>query len=219
MLLVRLNLSFDRGVKRNDAKDIGLDTEPTQTTDGGLVRGIGTHYISEAAREEAVALEAEDRRIRKEFAQAYLSAPIPGLYVVPDVESGPRLLASLNVDPRMTARCAVYNLEQGAQLPPAELQEWTARLKRQMEKAPLGRAVNANAEGLAVLERLAACPVLSKATQAALTDLIQLAKLDKLERVEFRRRLSTLAIDVEMGPVVAPRRVAVPKAQEPAAAV
>ena len=50
MIIAKLTITFDRGVASNKAQDIGLETQPTSTQDGGVVRGLGTHFRDEAAR-------------------------------------------------------------------------------------------------------------------------------------------------------------------------
>lgn len=208
MIVAKLTVSFDRGARANRAVDLGLDAEPSQTADGGLVRGLGTHYVSAEEMERVKDCEAEDRRIRGEFTKAFLASPIPGLYVVPSRTAAENALAALSPAPNVSARVAVYVLApSGNALPDAETAEWADRVSKQLARAPLGRGQFANAEGLGVLAKLAACPVLSAETRTALGELLSAARLERVTRVDFKRKLGELSVSLDVGAAVAPRRV------------
>ena len=74
------------------------------------------------------------------------------------------------------------------------------RLRNQLGKVPLGRGKSATAEGLDVLDKLAACPVLAEETAKGLRELIAATRLDRVDRVEFKRRLAEMPLDVAIGP-------------------
>jgi len=240
MIVAKLTVGFDRGAVRNTKEDIvriddaapnnvtgNIVSEGGRTADGGIIRGLGTHYVSEEARATAERCEAEERRIRSAFNRTFVAAPIPGVYLLPDRHSGATLLASLAPSSEVAVRCAVYDLSPHGTLPPAEIAEWTERVKKQLAAVPLGRAENAAAEGLDILDRLAACPVLAEETRLKLRELIAGARIEKIQRVDFKRRLGEIKLDVVVigAPQAAPRRgrvakpAATPSSTQPVAAV
>lgn len=210
MKVGRLTCSFDRGLVRNQARDVGLNTQPTETPSGGPVCGLGTHYRSVEARENAKRWETEERRVRIEFARRFMASPIPGLFVLPERDAGDKLLRSLDVDPNVKIRCVPYDLDPGTDLPTAEVEEWASRIRNQLEAAPLGRGKEAGKQGLEVLDNLAACPVLSKETAQVIRDLVNQARLGQVDRIDFKRRISEINLGVVVGEqeiVVPPRKV------------
>lgn len=209
MLVCKLTISFDRGIARNDPKDVGLDTEPVKTTDGeGLVRGLGTHYRNEEAKTRAEACEAEDRRIRRGYAAEFVRSPIEGLYVVPNREAPRALLTHLAPSADVKVRVSVFNLSSDGAMETDEMKEWQDRIRRQFDKdARLGKEKFAAEDGLATLTRLAECPVLAVETREELLNLIQAARLEKVERKEFKRRIASMDLRIDATPAVGPRRV------------
>lgn len=215
MKIAKLKVSFDRGAKQNTAKDLGLTKLPEVTEDGeGLVRGAGTHWVSAADRDRVKACEAEDRRLRGAFAATFIAAPFGGTYIVTSDTEADDLLVKLTPSALVTATVQVYDLHpKGGKMKPDVTAEWAERIKSQIEKVPLTeKGVDrkyATKTSLAVLEKLAQCPVLAADTRDALLALISDAKLDKLERVEFKRKLADVKLDIDLSGAVKPRRAAV----------
>ena len=209
MIVARLHISYDRGTARNNAPDLGLDSVPEKTSDGtGLVRGLGSHYRSEEARNEATRFAKEEARIRTEFRRSFMAAPMDGYYILPEADAGRELLASLDVDPGVTVGCSEWVIEtSGEERPPEELIEWGDKVKRQIADVPLGRSKVPDAGGLKLLERLASCPVLDDSTRDEIMSLIKDAKIEAITRVELKRELKIL--DVKVGIPTVPRRVPV----------
>ena len=204
MIVGRLHVSFDRGVKTNRAPDLGLEERPVETQDGGLVRGLGTHFRDEAARDLAKRLGKEEARIREAFRRRFLASPIPGIYVFDREGAGKALLDSLNVEPEVSAAVAEYELSLSNELPPVEIIEWANRVKRQLLDVPLGKASDQGAEGLATLKGLAECPVLDDETRQELVRLIAITKLGAISRVELKREIEF--VEIKLAAPLAPRR-------------
>ncbi len=207
MIVGRLHVSFDRGVKSNKALDLGLEKRPEETASGGLVRGLGTHFRSQEARDSAKLLSREESRVRDAFRRSFVGSPIPGIYIFPERGAGKALLDSLSVDPGVSAHVMEYELALTEAMPPVEILEWAARVKRQLLDVPLGKSKTPDVDGLAMLSRLAACPLLSEDTREEIDKLIAGSKLEAISRVELKRGLKL--IDVEIEAPVAPRRVKV----------
>lgn len=205
MIVGRLHVSFDRGVRRNSAPDLGLEEAPTTTEDGGLVRGLGSHFRSEEARDNAKRLGKEEARIREAFRRTFVASPIPGIYVLPERGAGRQALVELNVDPAVAAGVTEYELALTEAMPPVEIMEWADRVQRQLADVPLGKSKAAGSEGLVTLATLAKCPVLDDETREEILSLIADAKLEAITRVELKREIEFL--DVKLAAPIAPRRV------------
>lgn len=217
MLIAKLTISFDRGIVSNKPDDVGLAKDVQTTPTGGIVRGLGTHYVSEEAKERAEECEAAERAVRTAFNRTFAGTPFAGAYIVPSRAEANALLSNTGIDPRISVRLSFFDLNPSGPLPQGEVDEWVKRIRNQLEAAPLGRAEEAGAAGLAVVERLAECPIIEKGTRDALLALVHDAKLEKVKRLDFKRRISELKIDLKVGPVQAPRRVRAVK-PSPAAA-
>lgn len=213
MIVGRISMSFDRGVARNQATDVGLPGTPVYTPEGGEIRGLGTHFISPEAKVFAEKCTAEEARIRRSLDRKLMRSPIPGLYVLNDVNQGKRILEELSPIPEVQARCVTYNLTSGESMPDAELTDWIERIKAQMKMIPTGkgRGKSVSSEGLEVASELAKCPILSEETKNNLLSIVAKARLDSIDKLEFKRQIAELEItidtdDTAMEPA-APRRV------------
>jgi len=210
MIVGRLCISYDRGTARNRATDLGLDSRPTETTDGKIVRGLGSHFRSIEAKEKAQERVNEEGRIRDLFRRRFVSAPFPGTFVMASESEGADFLAALDPAPRADVRVSVevYRLGVVVQAP-EEVSRWSERVAKQLAKVPLGRGKAAGGEGLQVLESLANCPVITDESRADLLALIGDAKLENVSRVDFRRKLAEVSVQVSAAAPVAPRRAPV----------
>lgn len=207
IIIGQLTIAYDRGVKRNRAVDLGLDSEPEETPDGGLVRGLGSHWRSEEDRDLVRQRGTEEQRIRKEFARSFMAAPLPGTYVLPSRGDGQRFLDQLDPAPRADMRVTVAEYTLGVLTQaPEDVRLWSDRVKRQLANVPLGRSKEVGIEAIAVLQNLAACPMLGSGTRETILALIEDAKLSTVDRVDFKRRLAALDVEVSAAPIE-PRRV------------
>lgn len=206
MILERVRMSFDRGVAQNKPEDVGLGTAPTETTGGGKIRGLGTHYTSPEAEALAIRLGIEEGRVNREIARRFMRSPIEGLYVVSRKGEMREALAAINPDPGVNARVATYVLEAGDRNA-EDVEDWIKTVKNQLKLAPLGRAKDASNEGLDIIKRLAECPVLSDDSRNELLSLVAAAKLGRVDRVEFKRKIVDMNLSMSMPVVVMPGAV------------
>jgi hypothetical protein len=222
MIIGRLHISFDRGTATNRADDLGLSTAPDTTTDGKVVRGLGTHYRSVEDKALAVERGNEEGRVRTAFKRMFVAAPIPGCFVLPSTGAGQKMLDALDPPVRADVQVSVseYVLDVLTQAP-AEVQSWAERVQKQIQSVPLGRGkgkdwadTQGGAQGISILEGLASCPIIGEETRQDLADLIADAKLQRLDRVTLKRKLDTLTVDLD-APAVAPRRAPITPATDP----
>jgi hypothetical protein len=154
MIVAKLTISYDRGLAFNDARDIAADgskkdifTRGAKTPDGKIIRGLGTHYRSEADALLVQERDKEARRIYNEFRSRFISTTIDGLYVVPQRGVAKAYVQSLEVRPDMKVRVTEFELSTHEPLASAEVNEWAQRIKRQLGSISLGRSKEADAEG------------------------------------------------------------------------
>jgi hypothetical protein len=205
LIVGRLHMSFARGVKSNKALDLGLEELPTETEAGGLIRGVGSHFISKEAHEHTKEMQREQARVREEFRRQFMTAPMgDGFYLIPKTGAGRELLTKLEVKPGLTAGVSEWEITTtDEERPPAELVEWGERVKRQLQDVPLGRKGKADPGGLDLLAKLATCPVLDRETAKEIKTLIAFAKLDPsdafaLDRKGLKRSIAAVAVKVNL---------------------
>jgi hypothetical protein len=206
-----LRVSYDRGTKRNSPEDLGLDEAPEETADGGLVRGLGSHWKSEEAKARAKVLQGVESKIRREFAKNFQVSLVKGIYSIPRRGAAKELVESgLEVEVPADVGVHVFEFTMGSldAVAPEELVAWSERAKRQIDGVALGGKKRPTPAGLKALAQLAQCPLFDDATRNEILALVADAKLDAIDRVELKRFLGTIKIgsSVKSTPV-APRRI------------
>jgi hypothetical protein len=205
LICAKLSVSFDRGTKRNAAADLGLDEVPVETKDGGLVRGLGSHWRSNEAKEKAKELSTIEGRVRREFARLFPMSNLPGIFVLPERGAGKKVVDEMeDVPNEISVHVTEFTMGILDTLPPVELEAWGERVKKQIAAVPLGRKEEADASGLDLIAKLAACPIFEDETRDELLRLIANARLDVIDRVTLKRSLATVAIKV--GVAASPKR-------------
>lgn len=210
MIVGRISISFERGIKRNQKEDLGIVDEVIKVEeDGGILRGYGTHYKSKEAKEKAERLEDEDRKIRNIFKRTFPLSPIPGIFILPTKTAARELLDTLEIpdDLKVTAQVFTLNAEGG--MDKDSMQEWSEKIHKQFKDIPLGREREIEVDGLDMIEKLASCPVIGSKAREEIFELVQRARDNKIERVAFRRQLSAIDLDLDGGEQVAASRTLV----------
>ena len=136
----------------------------------------------------------------------FLSTPIDGVYVIPKAGAAKTFAANLETRSDMRVRVTEYELVSPGGLEDAELGEWATRVKNQLNSVSLGRGKEADADGLRALETLAGCPVLAKATATRIKELVEMVRAAKLDRLELKRRIEILNVEIEDESLISPRR-------------
>lgn len=206
MRVAKLSISYDRGIEHNAAEDLGLDEEPETTRDGGKVRGLGTHFRPDVDPEIIAARDREGNRVRVLFKNRFLVTPLGGVYLIEKRGDARRFLDTLTIRPDVQINVMELQLTSDDPWSQEDLKEWTARIKKQLAGVGLGRGKEADAQGLAALEDLAACPVFDTRTAARIVELIALVRAQRIDRLEFKRALEVVEIAVNPE-ALAPRRV------------
>ncbi len=228
MNIAKLTISYDRGVSLNKPEDVVTDqfkntadlppvsgsvaTRGYKSADGKIVRGLGSHFRSEADAELVKQRDFVAREIYSAFRQAFLAAPIEGLYFVPErgqartfIKNLPDELKSKSRDLDMRVNVSEFELTAPSDLEQQELADWSKRIKNQLSSISLGRSKDADEAGLKALLSLAGCPMLKKETGNRIKELVAMVREGRMERVEIKRSLGKLDVQVETS-TLSPRR-------------
>lgn len=197
LVIATLSTSYSREKETNKARDLGLVSMPKRTPDGKPICGGGTHLKSDEAAALVKARDRDAARIRKAFDRAFAAAPFNSTYLLPEKGAGQSFLAKLDPRPRGDVRVTVNEYVLGVVSQDAqEVAQWSERITKQLNDVPLGRGKRAAREGLAVIENLVQCPVITDESRTALLALIRDAKLARVDRVDFRRKLEKIPVNV-----------------------
>jgi hypothetical protein len=210
MLIAKLRISLrDAGIAYNSATELETTkARGTVLTDGKVVRGLGTHFANQAAKERFDRLTKDSNTIREAFNRKFLRTPIEGTFVVNTKGEAKAYIASQTINPELFV--SVMEFELGAAdegLDKQEMDEWGKRVKAQLERIPLGRAETVSNEGIDALEELSKCPVLAPATREAIGTLIAQAKVGQINRIDFKRSIELMDVTMDQGTLVPKRPV------------
>ena len=197
MIVGKLTISYDRGVSVNKKSDVGAALNRGDVTaNGGIVRGLGSHFRSPADQVAAQARDKEAHRIYQAFRAQFLTTTIDGLYIVPAygvAKSFVEGLAPVGIDVRVSE----FELTSSAGLDVAELSAWGVKIRRQLTAVSLGRKKQTDEEGVRAIKALADCPILSSKTRDTIKNLVSLLETAKINRADFKNKLETLEVEVE----------------------
>lgn len=211
MLIAKLRISLkDCNIKYNSSAE--LETTKARGTvlvDGKIVRGLGTHFESIEAKERFDRLTKEANIIRNKFNERFLRTPIESTFVIGARGEAKAFVSSLEANPDIEV--SVFEFELGSangELDEKEMKEWSQRVKAQLTRVPLGRGEEADQDGLAALETLAGCPVLSPETAARIRLMVSEVRVGKMTRTDLKRGISLLDVAMDQTSL-APRRTPV----------
>lgn len=212
MQIAKLTISYDRGLAHNDVRDvtqdgtrIGVLTRGDTTADGKVIRGLGTHYQSAEIAALVQERDKEARRIYTEFRGRFLATPLEGVYVISQRGEAKRFIDGLEIRSDIKVYVTEFELTAPGELNTDELRAWGIKIQRQLSGISLGRSKEADASGLRALETLASCPILSKGTGNRIRELVAMVRDNRLDRVELKRNIETLPIELETSSL-SPRR-------------
>lgn len=210
LIIAKLEVTFEHGIKANKPKDIGLAAKVERTVQGQPVRGVGTHYVSAAAKELELERSKEFTRLHRLFRERFAATPLNGTYLITAPGEAKKFLAQQRVRRDVQARVVELNLSPAGATWDAEmLKDWSDKIKRQLEAISLGRQKDeVREEGLAALRALATCPILSSATSQKITELVAAVEAQKITRLELKRSLGDLRVELNGSSLasVSPRR-------------
>ena len=210
MLIAKLTISYDRGVALNKPADlIASDLKPSdqatgivaergsKTYDGKILRGLGSHFRSEADAQLVGERDKEARRIYRAFRERFLSTPIDGLYAVPGKGLAKKFLDGLDVRVDLRVRVSEFEITTNGDMDAAEISEWSKRIKNQLSSISLGRSKEIDENGLDALLTLSSCPLIGRETAKAVKELVEGVRIQKINRVELRRSLETMTVEID----------------------
>jgi hypothetical protein len=210
MNVVHLSIGFDSGIHYNNPQDLGLEAKPESTKDGGLVRGLGTHFSSAEDKNRFTRLTKEANDLREQFRRRFVVSNIDSLYIEPTKGSAKTFVSQMDIDPQL--RVIVQELSVEGTMEEETLRAWEGKIKTQFQRMPLGRGKDIDETGLHALEELSRCPVLASTTGDAIRIMVQQLRVGSLTRVDFKRNIETLELKFDDAPLQPRRPVAEPAA-------
>lgn len=208
MLIAKLRVSIkDAGIVYNNKEDLETDkARGTVLKDGGVLRGLGTHFKSPEAKERYDKLVAEANKIRVEFGQRFLRASIESLFIISKLGEGKEFAKKFQGNPDIEVYVSEMDFGFLESVDERDMKDWSARVKEQLKRVPLGRGEDADAEGLAALETLASCPVLAKDTADRIRLMVSEVRVGKMNRTDLKRGISLLDVELDQSVTLSPRR-------------
>jgi hypothetical protein len=198
MIVAKLSISYDRGTSLNNKNDLGVAVKKGDVTvNGGIVRGLGSHFRSHADMLATKERDKEASRIYTAFRAQFMTTTIDGLYIVPEYGAAKKFVDDMG-PVGINVSVAEFELTTPTGLDEPELLSWGTRIKRQLSSVSLGRKKNQVDEaGLKAVEALADCPLLTKETRDAVKNLTGLLRTNTIDRMSFRKRLESLNVKVQ----------------------
>jgi hypothetical protein len=206
MLIAKLTVSVgNSGIAYNKPEEIKTEIGRGSVLESGaVIRGLGTHFANQEAKVRYDKLVSRANEIRNEFATRFGRAFLMSTFVLSTPGEGYEFAKRYEGDaPDIIVTISELNLE--GELGEREIAEWATTYKDQLKRIPLGRAEEADEEGLAALESLAKCPILKQETKDAILRMVSEVRIGKMKRVDLKRGISLLRVAIEPAPLMAPR--------------
>lgn len=218
MRIAKLVISYDRGLERNDETDLKgnetstVSSKGTQTADGKIIRGLGTHFKSQRDQELVKTRDQIASKIRQAFRERFVATSIDGCYVLNSAGEGKSFIDDLGAE--LNEQLNTFNVGVRVQefdlvtegLDTGEIRAWSDRIRNQLAAVQLGRKKEIDDEGLNALVTLSNCPLLSDSTGNRIRELVAAVRENKITRIEVRRSLAEMDVEIDQGPIMAPRR-------------
>lgn len=200
MLIAKLRISLrDAHIAFNSPKELGIDARRGSVLgDGKVVRGLGTHFASVADKERYDRLTKESNKIRDQFNRQFMRTPIDGTFIIATKGQGKLFIESIEKSNELDVSVVEFELSNGGDsLDEEEMDSWSQRVKNQLTRIPLGRGEDVDKAGLAALETLAQCPVLSADTATEIKSMIFKVREGTMRRDEFKKSLEGLHVGMD----------------------
>lgn len=227
MRIAKLTISYDRGLERNDEKDLfysaslgedvaktAINAKGATTADGKIIRGLGTHFKSQRDQELVKKRDQIASQIRQAFRERFVATSIDGVYVLTESGAGkdfvselPGMLLNEMHENDVKLRVQEFDLVT-EDLDAGELRAWSERIKNQLASVQLGRKKELDEDGLNALVTLSQAPIISAATGRRIRELVEALRERKIDRIEIKRQIAQMDVEIEEGAVLAPRRLA-----------
>lgn len=218
MRIAKLVISYDRGLERNDEKDLAdgetssVLTRGSTTADGKIIRGLGTHFKTERDQQLVKARDQIASSIRQTFREKFVATSIDGCYVLNAAGDGKNFL--LDLPQELQNRINEYDVQVRVQefdlvtegLDTGELRAWSDRIRSQLASVQLGRKKEIDEEGLNALISLTSCPLISPETAKRVRELVEAVREQKITRLELRRSIADLDVEIDDSPILSGRR-------------
>ena len=212
MLIARVEVGLgNTGIRYNTPEEIGTaTTRGTVLANGEVVRGIGTHFASQADKERYDTLTRQQLEVRMALAERFMRVHFfPSAFVITKLGEAKEFISEFirnkNIDP--SVRVDVVEFEINGAIEDVHLVAWGVTVKEQLERVRLGRKKGqVNSEALTALETLAECPALSQETAGAIRKLVGEFRLGNMKKDDFQRSVTLLEVKMDKTILEGPKR-------------
>lgn len=207
MLIAKLTITLrDCGIEYNKSAELDTTKERGSVLDDGkVVRGLGTHFASQEAKERFDKLTARANEIRTIFGNKFGRGPLKGTYIISKLGEALEFIRQFESEQVAGTVVTVDEYNLNGSLSERTLIDWAARNKDALKRVPLGGKKEASDEGIMALEALAACPALAQETRDAVLRMASEARVGSLTRVDLKRGISLLDVSMDKSVLMAPR--------------
>lgn len=215
MIIARLFVGLgDTGIRYNKKEEIGTDKgKGTVLENGGVLRGLGTHFASQADKERYDQLVKQSNEVRTAFLERFVRVALfDSTFVISEIGEGKRFAEQLRRDKNIDHRVEIDVLEMvfsdvGEGISDKHLAEWATAISDQLKRIPLGRKKDTvSSDGLNALEHLADCPALDKNTAGEIRQLIARYRLQNFDKEDFKRSVALINVKVNKDVLSGPKR-------------
>jgi hypothetical protein len=220
MIIARVEVGLgNTNIKYNSSEELGTAvTRGTLLTDGAVVRGIGTHFASQADKDRYDTLTTQQLKVRIALAEHFVRVHFfKSAFIINAVGDAKKFVADFvrdnQIDPSVLIDVAEFQLEEvNGGVSDKQLSDWGVTVKEQLERVRMGhKRGQVNSEALTALETLADCPALSTETAGALRKLVGEFRLGNIRKDDFQRSISILDVKMNRDVLVDGPRRSVPQ--------
>ncbi len=215
MIVARLFVGLgNTGIKYNKPSELGIDKDRgTVLEDGGVLRGLGTHFASAADKARYDDLVKQSNKVRVAFAEQFMKLGLwDSTFILSRKGEAAEFAAKVRKDLEISDSVLIDILEMelsnaGEGLSDRHIAEWAESVKDQLKRVQLGRKKEIASGGLDALEKLADCPALSDETAGALRQLVNKARLGQVPKDEFQRSIAIMDVKLDTTVLSGPKRM------------
>lgn len=210
MYIARLRISLlNQHIRRNTPEELGATVHRGDLLkDGAVLRGAGTSFVNEAAKERYGRLMTEQNLLREKFNQRFMRAPFDGYFVINKPGEAKEFAASMEHDPENTLSVTEFSISSlGVEgFDEEAMASWGERVKNQLKRVPLGRRKEdgkpkVDPEGLDALMSIANCPALGEETREKIKALVAAARANTIDRFELHREIELVNVTMDSNAV------------------
>jgi hypothetical protein len=213
MLIAKLRISLiDASIQYNRPDELGTDKDRGAVLpDGKVVRGLGTHFANQAAKERFDRLTKESNLIREKFNRRFMRSPLEGVFVISKKGEAKEYVAGIPKVEGLEIYVTEFQLGGlDGGLDDQEMRAWGEKVKTQLSRIPLGRGKELDDEGIKALEALTSCPMLKPESAEYIRSMIAQLQVGKMDKIDFKRGIELMSVEMDQSALTVQRSPVAP---------